>query len=115
MTIIELSLSGLAYGGEAFGRDHDGRMIFVPFALPDELVRVEIVEEHKRWARTHLLEVLEPSTQASIDVVDDLTHRVAPLPGRLCSDRLFQLPVRTWSRPVTAISEVVAQEVEPIA
>ncbi len=62
MTIIELSLSGLAYGGEAFGRDHDGRMIFVPFALPDELVRVEIVEEHKRWARAHLLEVLEAST-----------------------------------------------------
>lgn len=62
MTIIELSLSGLAYGGEAFGRDHDGRMIFVPFALPDELVRVEIIEEHKRWARTYLLEVLEPSS-----------------------------------------------------
>ncbi len=62
MTIIELSLSGLAYGGEAFGRDHEGRMIFVPFAIPDELVRVEIVEEHKRWARAHLLEVLEPSS-----------------------------------------------------
>lgn len=62
MTIIELSLSGLAYGGEAFGRDADGRMIFVPFALPDELVRVEIVEEHKRWARAQLLEVLEPSS-----------------------------------------------------
>jgi 23S rRNA (uracil1939-C5)-methyltransferase len=62
MTIIELSLSGFAYGGEAFGRDHDGRMIFVPFALPDELVRVEIVEEHKRWARAQLLEVLEPSS-----------------------------------------------------
>ena len=62
MTIVELSLSGLAYGGEAFGRDHDGRMIFVPFALPDELVRIEIVEEHKRWARAHLLEVLEPSS-----------------------------------------------------
>ncbi len=62
MTIIELSLSGLAYGGEAFGRDADGRMIFVPFALPDELVRVEIVEVHKRWARAQLLEVLEPSS-----------------------------------------------------
>ena len=61
MSVIELSLSGLAYGGEAFGRDHDGRMIFVPFALPDELVRVEIVEEHKRWARARLLEVLESS------------------------------------------------------
>ncbi len=61
MPIIELALSGLAFGGEAFGRDHDGRMIFVPFALPDELVRVEIAEEHKHWARARLLEVLEPS------------------------------------------------------
>jgi 23S rRNA (uracil1939-C5)-methyltransferase len=62
-TEIELTLSGMAYGGESFGRDHEGRMVFVPFALPGERVRVRLREEHKRWARADLLEVLERSRQ----------------------------------------------------
>lgn len=61
--ILELELSGLAYGGEAFGRDEQGRMVFVAFGLPDELVRVEVIESHARWARARLLEVLKPSSE----------------------------------------------------
>jgi 23S rRNA (uracil1939-C5)-methyltransferase len=61
MEQIELLLTGLAYGGEALGRDSSGRMIFVPFALPGERALVEVVETHKRWARARLLEVLERS------------------------------------------------------
>jgi 23S rRNA (uracil1939-C5)-methyltransferase len=51
----------MAYGGEAFGREPEGRMVFVPFGLPGELARVELVDVHKRWARARMLEVLEPS------------------------------------------------------
>jgi 23S rRNA (uracil1939-C5)-methyltransferase len=61
--VIELELTGLAYGGEALGRDDDGRMTFVPFAMPGERVRAQIVEEHKRWARARLIEVLDPSPE----------------------------------------------------
>jgi 23S rRNA (uracil1939-C5)-methyltransferase len=57
---IELRLEGIAHGGEAFGRA-DGRAIFVPFAIPGEDVRVELLEEKPRWARARLLEVLSPS------------------------------------------------------
>jgi 23S rRNA (uracil-5-)-methyltransferase RumA len=57
---IELRLDGIAHGGEAFG-SHGGRMIFVPFAIPGERVRVELLEEKPRWARARLLDVLEPS------------------------------------------------------
>jgi 23S rRNA (uracil1939-C5)-methyltransferase len=39
----------------------------VPYTLPGERVRVEVVEEHKRWARARLVEVLTPSP-----------HRVEP-------------------------------------
>ncbi|MGD2161615.1 MAG: class I SAM-dependent RNA methyltransferase [Anaerolineales bacterium] len=60
--IFELQLTGMAYGGEAFGRDDDGRMVFVPFTLPGELVRVRIQEEHKRWARAYPQEILESSS-----------------------------------------------------
>jgi len=57
---IELTLDAIAHGGEAIGR-HDGKAIFVPYAIPGERVRVEIVEEKERWARARLLEVMQPS------------------------------------------------------
>jgi len=58
---LELTLTGMAYGGDAFGREPSGRMLFVPFALPGERVRVRVQEAHDRWARATLLEVLAPS------------------------------------------------------
>jgi tRNA/tmRNA/rRNA uracil-C5-methylase (TrmA/RlmC/RlmD family) len=58
--IIELKLTGVAHGGEALG-NYDNRTIFVAYALPGERVRVQLVEQHKRWARARLLEVLTPS------------------------------------------------------
>jgi len=64
--ILELKLTGVAHGGEALGK-YDNRVIFVAYALPGERVRVQIVENHKRWARARLLEVIEPSP-----------HRVQP-------------------------------------
>jgi 23S rRNA (uracil1939-C5)-methyltransferase len=58
--IIELTLDGIAHGGEALGR-HAGKVVFVPYAIPGEHVRVEIEQEKARWARARLLEVLTPS------------------------------------------------------
>jgi len=58
--IVELDLDAIAHGGEAIGR-YDGKAIFVPYAIPGERVRAEIVEERERWARARLLEVLDPS------------------------------------------------------
>jgi 23S rRNA (uracil1939-C5)-methyltransferase len=63
---IELQLTTMAHGGSALGR-HEGQVIFVPYTIPGETVRVEIVEAHARWAQAHLLQVLEPSV-----------HRVEP-------------------------------------
>ncbi|MGD2206924.1 MAG: 23S rRNA (uracil(1939)-C(5))-methyltransferase RlmD [Anaerolineae bacterium] len=57
---IDLQLTAMAHGGMALGR-HGGRVIFVPYTIPGETVRVEIVEAHTRWAKACLVEVLEPS------------------------------------------------------
>ncbi|MCX7707628.1 MAG: TRAM domain-containing protein, partial [Anaerolineae bacterium] len=56
---IELTLDGIAHGGEAIGRYSD-KTIFVPYAIPGERVRAEIVEEKARWARARLVDVLTP-------------------------------------------------------
>ncbi|MDR3578214.1 MAG: class I SAM-dependent RNA methyltransferase [Anaerolineaceae bacterium] len=60
MAWFDVELTGLVYGGDAIGRLPDGRAIFVPFALPGEKVRVELVEEKRGHARGRLLEVLNP-------------------------------------------------------
>jgi len=60
---IRLTLTGYAYGGEAFARDSDGRVVFVPYSMEGETVEVELLEEHKRWARAGLLSVIEPSPE----------------------------------------------------
>jgi len=44
----------------------DGRQagpIFVPFALPGETVRVEIIEERSTFARARMVEILEPAPE----------------------------------------------------
>ena len=63
---LDLELTAMAHGGSALGRA-ESRVIFVPYAIPGERVRVELVEEHQRWARARLLEVLRSSP-----------HRVQP-------------------------------------
>lgn len=60
--MLTLHLTGIAHGGAAVGR-HEGKVIFVPYALPGETVRAEIVEDRSRYARARLVEVLEPSPE----------------------------------------------------
>jgi len=60
--VIELQLTAMAHGGAALGR-HQGQTIFVPYAIPGERVRAELVETHAHWARARLLEVLEASPE----------------------------------------------------
>ena len=60
--IFDVIVEKFAYGGECFGRLDDGRAVFVPFSLPGEKVRIELIEEKKGFARAKLIEILEPST-----------------------------------------------------
>ncbi|HKI83646.1 MAG TPA: class I SAM-dependent RNA methyltransferase [Candidatus Krumholzibacteria bacterium] len=59
--LVEVSLHGMAHGGEAVGRLDDGRAVFVAGGIPGEKVRIRLLNERKRWARGELVEVLEKS------------------------------------------------------
>lgn len=59
MKTIELTLTGMANGGAALGRDDQDRVVFVPQAITGERVEVEIVEDKKRYAHAQLRQVLE--------------------------------------------------------
>jgi 23S rRNA (uracil1939-C5)-methyltransferase len=53
----------MAYGGEAIGRLPDGRVVFIPYAIPGETVRARIVEEKPRHVRAELVEVVSASAE----------------------------------------------------
>jgi len=60
MDTFTFQLTGIAHGGTALGR-HEGRVIFVPYALPGETARVEITQDKGRFAFARLVELLEPA------------------------------------------------------
>lgn len=57
---IELTLDAMAHGGSALGR-HEGRVIFVPHAIPGERVRARITDDKERYAHAEPVAVVEPS------------------------------------------------------
>lgn len=58
--ILELKLEQMAFGGEALAT-HEGMKIFVPWGVPGDRVKAEVVEEKKDFARARVIEVLEAS------------------------------------------------------
>jgi 23S rRNA (uracil1939-C5)-methyltransferase len=46
-----LRVDRIAGGGDGVGREESGRVVFVPRTVPGDVVRVEIVESKRRWAR----------------------------------------------------------------
>jgi 23S rRNA (uracil1939-C5)-methyltransferase len=63
---IDVRIDNLAYGGDALGRLADGRVVFVPYAIPGELVQLRLVEDKPRHARAELVGVLEASADRVI-------------------------------------------------
>jgi 23S rRNA (uracil1939-C5)-methyltransferase len=62
MTEVALDLEDMAHGGDAVGR-HEGKVVFVPFGISGESVRVAITRDRKHFAHARMLEVLSPSPQ----------------------------------------------------
>jgi 23S rRNA (uracil1939-C5)-methyltransferase len=61
--MVEVTIDKLAYGGDALGKLPDGRVIFVPYTLPGELVRVRMVEDKPKFARGELVEMLKAAPE----------------------------------------------------
>ena len=58
--VVEVTTERLAFGGDAVAR-HEGLAVFVPFAAPDERLRIRITERKKNYARGVIEEILAPS------------------------------------------------------
>lgn len=58
-----VTCSTFVYGGQTLARLADGRAVFVPFALPGERVRIQLMKEKAGYAEAALLEVLTPAPE----------------------------------------------------
>ena len=66
---------------------HDGRVVFVRYALPGETVRVRVVTERGSYWHAEVVEVVE----ASPDRIDSLCP-IAGVDGAGCCDLAFAEP-----------------------
>jgi 23S rRNA (uracil1939-C5)-methyltransferase len=56
---FETTIEKLVYGGMGFGR-YRGKVVFVPFSVPLDRLRVRPVEEKKTFIRAEIVKILEP-------------------------------------------------------
>ena len=89
MTELTLTTGAPANGGSCVAR-HDGRVVFVRYALPGETVRVRVVDERGSFWRAEVVEVVDPSP----DRVDPLCP-IAGVDGAGCCDLAFATPEAT--------------------
>jgi 23S rRNA (uracil1939-C5)-methyltransferase len=57
---ITVQIDSIIAGGDGLARQPDGPVVFVPRTAPGDRVEVEIVEQHKQWARGRALRITEP-------------------------------------------------------
>ncbi|MCV7434269.1 class I SAM-dependent RNA methyltransferase [Mycolicibacterium bacteremicum] len=86
MTELTLTTGPAANGGSCVAR-HDGRVVFVRYALPGEQVRVRVVSERGSYWHADVVEVVEPSP----DRVKSLCA-IAGSQGSGCCDLAFAQP-----------------------
>ncbi len=83
---LTLATGPPANGGSCVAR-HEGRVVFVRYALPGEQVRVRVVADHGSYWHADVVEVLE----ASPDRIDSLCP-IAGVDGAGCCDLAFAAP-----------------------
>lgn len=86
MTELTLTTGPAANGGSCVAR-HDGRVVFVRYALPGETVRVQVLDERGSYWHAKVVEVIE----ASPDRIDSLCS-IAGADGAGCCDLAFAEP-----------------------
>lgn len=58
---MPIEVTRIAHGGEGIGQLADGRVVFIPGAIPGDTVDAEITKSKKRWARAELTDIIQPS------------------------------------------------------
>src|SRR5437763_17192325 len=60
MRVADLKIENIAFGGKGVAREQ-GKAVFVPYTIEQELISAEIVREKKQFAEAELVEVKQSS------------------------------------------------------
>ncbi len=60
MKEIEITLTGIAHLGEAIGK-YNGKVVFVPYGIPGETVKIQIIKDEGDYCRAEITDIIEPS------------------------------------------------------
>ena len=58
--LVELQITDVAFGGAGVAR-HEGKVYFVPFTVPGDTVRAEVVKNRRKFAEAKAVEILSPA------------------------------------------------------
>ncbi|MCT7659556.1 class I SAM-dependent RNA methyltransferase [Mycobacterium deserti] len=89
MSELVLTTGPAANGGSCVAR-HEGRVVFVRYALPGETVRVRVVSDRGSYWHADVVEVIDPS----VDRVESICP-IAGVHGAGCCDMAFVEPSAT--------------------
>jgi tRNA/tmRNA/rRNA uracil-C5-methylase (TrmA/RlmC/RlmD family) len=98
-----LTVGAPANGGSCVAR-HDGRVVFVRYALPGERVRVRVTADRGSYWHAEAIEVIEPS--------DDRTASLCPIAGvdgAGCCDLAFVDPAAARALKAEVVSNQLAR------
>ena len=62
MRLVDLKIADIAFGGKGVAREQ-GKAVFVPYTIEDEVISAEIVREKKQFAEAELVEVKQSSPE----------------------------------------------------
>jgi tRNA/tmRNA/rRNA uracil-C5-methylase (TrmA/RlmC/RlmD family) len=83
---LTLDIGAPANGGSCVAH-HEGRVVFVRYALPGELVRVRVTADRGSYWHAEVIEVLEPSADRTASLCP-----IAGVDGAGCCDLAFAVP-----------------------
>lgn len=58
-----VTIERVLYGGDGLARLSNGKVVFVPYTLPQERVKIAVIEEYRDYAVGHLREIVEASPE----------------------------------------------------
>ncbi|ORV07881.1 class I SAM-dependent RNA methyltransferase [Mycobacterium celatum] len=103
MTELTLTVGAPANGGSCVAR-HDGRVVFVRYALPGERVRARVTADRGSYWHAETIEVIEPSD----DRVESLCP-IAGVDGAGCCDLAFVQPAAARAIKADVVANQLAR------
>ncbi|WP_424078123.1 class I SAM-dependent RNA methyltransferase [Mycobacterium sp.] len=103
MAELTLTLGAPANGGSCVAR-HDGRVVFVRYALPGERVRVRVTADRGSYWHAEAVEVIEPSDHRRASLCP-----IAGVEGAGCCDLAFVEPAAARALKAEVVSNQLAR------